>query len=188
MPSPKKNSTNYPIKRECTFWFNRQGNIFASIIDLELLDICVSCKVSTILTSRISIQLCQKNLTGSNAYTKRRTSKSRFFIDYLGIFNETEGTETSNSQRVKSYYDILKTKKLFWRPVFVEYFRDPFTNIENRVTVGTGMGYNIIDTNKFDQIKRHHFFGSKNVTANRAPQPSGPPSGECAQYRAPTPT
>ena len=84
----------------------------------------------------------------TSAYAKRRTSESRFFIDYLGIFNETEGTETANSQRVSSYYDIFKTKKLFWRPVFGEYFRDPFTNIENRVTVGTGMGYHIIDTTK----------------------------------------
>lgn len=84
----------------------------------------------------------------TSAYAKRRTSESRFFIDYLGIFNETEGVETANSQRINSYYDIFKTKKLFWRPVFGEYFRDPFTNIENRVTIGTGIGYYIIDTTK----------------------------------------
>ena len=79
---------------------------------------------------------------------QRRTSESRFSIDYLGIFNKTEGIETANSQRISSYYDIFKTKKFFWRPVFGEYFRDRFSNIQNRVTVGTGIGYHIIDTPK----------------------------------------
>jgi long-subunit fatty acid transport protein len=32
--------------------------------------------------------------------------------------------------------------------VFGEYFRDPFSNIEYRVTAGTGIGYHIIDTSK----------------------------------------
>jgi hypothetical protein len=34
------------------------------------------------------------------------------------------------------------------RPVFAEYFRDPISNIERRVTLGTGIGYHIIDTSK----------------------------------------
>ena len=84
----------------------------------------------------------------ASAHAQRRTSESRFFIDYLGIFDKTEEVETANSQRVSSYYDIFKTRKFFWRPVFGEYFRDPFSNIQNRVTVGTGIGYHIIDTSK----------------------------------------
>ena len=84
----------------------------------------------------------------TSAYAKRRTSASRFFVDYLGIFNEVEGIETANSQRINSYYDIFKTKRVFWRPVFGEYFRDPFTNIDYRVTVGGGIGFHIIDTYK----------------------------------------
>ena len=84
----------------------------------------------------------------ASAHAQRRTSESRFFIDYLGIFNKTEGVETANSQRISSYYDIFKTRKFYWRPVFGEYFRDPFSNIQNRVTVGTGVGYHIIDTSK----------------------------------------
>ena len=84
----------------------------------------------------------------TSAYAKRRTSASRFHIDYLGIFNKTEGVETANSQRISSYYDIFKTRKFYWRPVFGEYFRDPFSNIEYRVNVGTGIGYHIINTSK----------------------------------------
>jgi len=34
------------------------------------------------------------------------------------------------------------------RPVFAEYFRDPISNIQRRVTLGTGIGYHIIDTSK----------------------------------------
>jgi hypothetical protein len=79
---------------------------------------------------------------------KRRTSGSRLSIDYLSIFNTTEGVETANSQKVSSYYDIFKTKKFFWRPVFGEYYRDIFLNIEHRFSVGTGIGYHIMDTSK----------------------------------------
>ena len=84
----------------------------------------------------------------TSAYAKRRTSLSRFFIDYLGVYNKAEGIETANSHRISSYYDIFQTKKYYWRPVFGEYFRDPFANIQNSVTVGTGVGYHIIDTPK----------------------------------------
>jgi hypothetical protein len=31
-----------------------------------------------------------------------------------------------------------------------EYFRDPLTNIENRVTLGTGNGYYLIDMPKIE--------------------------------------
>jgi long-subunit fatty acid transport protein len=32
--------------------------------------------------------------------------------------------------------------------MFAEYFKDRFSNIDNRITLGTGIGYNIIDTAK----------------------------------------
>lgn len=85
-----------------------------------------------------------------NAYAmaKRRTSTSRFSLDYLGIFSKTEGIQTADSHRVSTYYDILKARKFYWRPVFAEYFQDRFSNIEHRTTIGTGFGYHIIDTSK----------------------------------------
>jgi putative salt-induced outer membrane protein YdiY len=84
----------------------------------------------------------------TGAYAQRRTSKSRFYADYLGVYNKSEGIETASSHRASSHYDIFKTKKIFWRPIFGEYFQDRFSNIQNRVTVGTGIGYYIIDTPK----------------------------------------
>jgi putative salt-induced outer membrane protein YdiY len=84
----------------------------------------------------------------TSAYAKRQTSASRFYIDYLGIYDKTEGIETADSQRVSSHYDIFLKKKFFWVPVFAEYFKDRFSNIANRTTLGTGGGYTIIDTAK----------------------------------------
>jgi hypothetical protein len=84
----------------------------------------------------------------SSAQLKRRTSGSRLFLSYRGVVSETEGAETANSQRINGRYDIFKSRKLFWRPLFFEYFRDPFSNIENRTNIGMGIGYHIIDTSK----------------------------------------
>lgn len=82
------------------------------------------------------------------ANIKRRTLATRFVTDYLGNFTETQGVETVNNQRVNSYFDVFKTRKYFFRPVFGEYFRDPLKNIKSRVTLGAGMGYDIMDTSK----------------------------------------
>ncbi len=82
------------------------------------------------------------------ANIKRRTSATRFVTDYLGNFTKTDGEETVNNQRVNTYFDIFKTRKYFFRPFFGEYYRDPFKNINSRVTLGAGMGYHIIDTSK----------------------------------------
>ena len=80
------------------------------------------------------------------ANIKRRTSGNRFVADYLGNFAETEGQQTVNNQRLNAYFDILKTRNYFIRAISGEFFRDPFSNISSRVTVGAGMGYHIIDT------------------------------------------
>lgn len=84
----------------------------------------------------------------AKANIKRRTPENRFVIDYLGNYSESEGSETANNHRVNSYFDILAAKEYFWRPVFVEYFRDPFQNIDYRATIGAAVGYNIIDSPK----------------------------------------
>lgn len=79
---------------------------------------------------------------------RRRTPKNRFVIGYLGNYSESGDTEIANNHRVNAYYDIFAAKKYFWRPVFAEYFRDPFQNINNQGTIGFGGGYHIIDTPK----------------------------------------
>ena len=89
-----------------------------------------------------------------SSYTeaKRRTALSRFYIDYRGIYATTYGTVTANSQRASSYFDIFSTRRFFWRPVIVDYFRDTFANIDHRASLGAGLGYTIIDTTKTEWI------------------------------------
>lgn len=81
---------------------------------------------------------------------KRRTSRSRFTLDYIGSISRTDaGTgeqlETLNNHRIAANLDNYKTRYFFYNPVFAEIFRDVFLNIELRTLIGTGLGYTVID-------------------------------------------
>ena len=67
---------------------------------------------------------------------KRQTSFSRFMMDYVGNISNTQDVETINNHRVTAVADRFKTRHFFWRPIFGEYYRDPFSNIDSRITVG----------------------------------------------------
>lgn len=88
----------------------------------------------------------QTDFTGKIT-AKRRTIFSRLVLDYLGNFTEVEDAETINNHRLNQTYDRFLSRDLFWTPIFSELFRDPFQNIDKRVTVGIGVGYSIINTN-----------------------------------------
>lgn len=104
------------------------------------------------------------NLSGGNTeqidYTarfsaNRRTAESRFQLDYVGIISRTNavsGTleETVNNNRVSFKLDKYATREFFYTPVSGEYYRDPFQNIEKRVTLGAGIGYTLYDSSKFE--------------------------------------
>jgi len=82
---------------------------------------------------------------------KRRTAKSRLFIDYIGNISKTDTTsgsleETINNHRVTGGLDIYATRYFFYTPVSGEYYRDPFQNIDSRLTLGLGVGYTFYDT------------------------------------------
>lgn len=79
---------------------------------------------------------------------KRRTSATRFVVDYLGNITETNYVKTVNNHRIQGSLDIFKTQKYFYQPVFYEAHLDRFRNIKYSVTLGFGMGYNIIDTSR----------------------------------------
>ena len=91
---------------------------------------------------------------------QRRTVKNRVIFDYLGSFSETkvpnettgkkENVQTANNHRLNGVWDYFLSDRWFVRPIFAEYYRDPFQNIAHRWTVGTGIGYQIIDTSKID--------------------------------------
>jgi putative salt-induced outer membrane protein YdiY len=77
---------------------------------------------------------------------ERRTPRSRFLMDYLGNFNETEGQEIANNHRVNASFDRFSGGRLFWRPFIGQYYRDTFQNIQGQGTVETGLGYELVDT------------------------------------------
>ena len=79
---------------------------------------------------------------------KRRTADSRFLTDYLGFYSKSDHVKTDDNHRLRSTYDIFRTRRFFWRPLLGEFFRDPFQNISYQLTVGAGAGYQLIDTSK----------------------------------------
>ena len=87
----------------------------------------------------------QYSVTGK---IKRRTADTRVMVDYLANLTESDGVETVNNHRIQSQFDIFKTQKYFYRPVFGEYYRDPLRNIKHSAIVGSGMGYYLINTPK----------------------------------------
>ena len=87
----------------------------------------------------------------SGLVAKRRTSKSRFNIDYLGNISKTDAVggvleETVNNHRLSTNLDKYVTRSFFYTPIFAEYYKDTFQNIDKRLTVGVGIGYTIINT------------------------------------------
>ena len=109
------------------------------------------------IKATLSLDLRQGN-TDQVDYTakvniKRRGSTTRFLMDYIGNISKTNGgdgslVETINNHRLNASYDYYKTRYFFYTPVFAEYFRDPFTNIDSRITLGAGLGYTVIDDGK----------------------------------------
>ena len=86
---------------------------------------------------------------------KRRTAKTRFQLDYIGNISKVNDdqdnlTETVNNHRINAGLDVYATRYFFYQPVFGEYYRDPFQNIDQRITLGVGVGYTIIDTGGYE--------------------------------------
>jgi len=79
---------------------------------------------------------------------QRRTSRTRYAFDYLGTISRIDDSDTINNHRVTTYIDLFYSNRFFIRPVTLEYFRDPFQNIEHRYTLSAQLGYTIVDTPK----------------------------------------
>lgn len=86
---------------------------------------------------------------------KRRTARSRSDIDYIGNISKTGDengalTQTINNNRISASTSVYATRYFYYTPLFLEYYRDPFLNLDKRVTVGIGVGYTIFDTGRFE--------------------------------------
>lgn len=76
---------------------------------------------------------------------RRRTPSNRLLINYTGQFSDVNDIETINNHRLNLLYDVYPERGFFWRPIFFEYYHDPFQNIEHRTTIGFGAGYHLLD-------------------------------------------
>jgi len=86
----------------------------------------------------------------SKADFQRRTPANRVSFDYLGNFNRTEGTVTTDNQRVAAGWNRYISRRFFWSPAYGEFYADPIINIDSRWTIGMGVGYELIDSSKID--------------------------------------
>lgn len=84
----------------------------------------------------------------SRLNAKRITAASRFTLDYLGSYSEANGIASENNHRLNTEFDIFQTKRFFYRLPSFEYYRDTFSNIEHRMTLGAGVGYELLDRAK----------------------------------------
>lgn len=107
-------------------------------------------------TAKIGLSLnVQEGNTQKLDYTAkataiRRTAKTRFTLDYIGNVSATGtlavgATKTVENHRVNATSNIYVTRSFFYTPFEGEYYRDPFLNIDRRITVGAGLGYVLLD-------------------------------------------
>ena len=84
------------------------------------------------------------------AKIQRRSSKTRFKVDYIGNVFSANQSETANNHRITENFNVSLSKSFYYTPIFAEYFRDKYQNISNQYTLGIGIGYIIVDTKKVD--------------------------------------
>ncbi len=79
---------------------------------------------------------------------KRRRASSRFVTDYLGNYSVAGTNETANNHRLTGTYDWFIATQFFWQVLGAQYYKDPFSNIENQYSVSTAVGYDLIRGSK----------------------------------------
>lgn len=79
-------------------------------------------------------------------HLQRRTPSTRLKLDYVGNVSRTADFESANDHRVNAEFDLWLSGRFYLILPWAEYYRDPFQNIESRVTAGGGLGYDLIDT------------------------------------------
>ena len=80
----------------------------------------------------------------------RRTVKTRANLDYIARYNKTEGDEIANNQRLTMGWNMYISDRLYVSPIFFEWFKDRFQNINHRETYSAGVGYELVNTKKIE--------------------------------------
>ncbi len=86
----------------------------------------------------------------AKAHLQRRTPETRLSLDYIGNVSMSDGAENANNHRVNSEFDLWLSRRFYLILPFAEYYKDPFQNLSDRVTLGSGIGYDLIDRPKLE--------------------------------------
>lgn len=86
----------------------------------------------------------------AQAHLQRRAPGTRLSLDYIGNISRADGVESANNHRVNSEFDVWLSRRFYLIVPFAEYYKDPFQNLDARVTVGLGGGYDLIDRPKME--------------------------------------
>jgi len=81
----------------------------------------------------------------TNAELSRHTTASRIKASYTAIIGETNNVQTDENHRFLTTYDVYSDKDLFFRPLDLSLYRDPLQNVNSRINLGMGIGYQFID-------------------------------------------
>ena len=81
----------------------------------------------------------------TNAELSRHTTTSRIKTSYSAIIEVTNNVQTNENHRFLMTYDVYSDKDLFFRPLDLSLYRDPLQNVNSRINVGMGIGYQFID-------------------------------------------
>ena len=81
----------------------------------------------------------------SSAKLRRKAALSTFRFSYLGHYSYYDSLENANDHRATGTYDIRLNRDWFYRPVSVNYYRDPYQNIDHEWSLGSGMGLYVMD-------------------------------------------
>ncbi|MEY4388269.1 MAG: hypothetical protein RLY20_3552 [Verrucomicrobiota bacterium] len=102
------------------------------------------------VTVGVSFRAGNTHETDVDVFTsvQRRTPDTRLGLEYSGNYGKVNGAEVEQNHRFKGQFDYFLSRRLFVRVPDVEYYRDPLQNLEHRLTLGAGVGYDLIKTPK----------------------------------------
>ena len=80
----------------------------------------------------------------AQAKLQRRTSTTRLILDYMGNIAQKSNNSTADNHRLKETFDLFITRKFFVTALALEYYSDPFQNIDQEITTKVAAGYTIV--------------------------------------------
>ncbi len=86
----------------------------------------------------------QQTDIGGQFHIRREAAITRLLGDYRGTYETQNNEKTENNHRGNLGLDIFLTRYFFVTVPTIEYFRDEFQNIDDRISPGLAAGYEIL--------------------------------------------